>query len=517
MAQNRFTAPLLTVALAFSTTPAASGESKGPGKVDTNSPDYLLVLAPSIGKKPYDVRGTAFSIFTYSKAVFGLPIEVTPDYELKPNVIKDWFWDFKARKYRLKIDTSKKFQNGRAVSAKDIEFMLLKSFFMSDEVQEKKWLLNIRGLEVLKDKKGAKYASGLVEGVKVVDNETLDISLEQENPNFLYNLTKSVPSLVPPEELKSDYVSFNGLPIGSGNYKVTYDDQNSSLVRLERVGPANGSPKIVDIVGESDFKKQKPDIILGQLSSIGLPENHEYQHTEGSLPMGVSNIFFNFQSPAGSNLTFRRLINKLIDRSKLNLEDPSRSPLYEVLPSHFWGRLNQPNPFDPAEARKLFDSLPKDLKEAQHIVKYHGAIDNPPYTKALAEQFERFGLKVKFERVKTIKVEKGDTNAMYMIGLPVDFQDPLNIFTFYLSDGPRPYQHPADNKDYDKVFAEALYSKDKESQAAKIKDLSRKILDEVYSVPLFDLKMQYHTGSRVSSIGKQTFGPLLDLEQVKMK
>jgi ABC-type transport system substrate-binding protein len=479
--------------------------------------DRIIVYTPSAGKKPYAFPGRGFALFTYSTAVFGLPIAMTPGFELQPGFIKDWFWDFKDKKYRLKIDSNYRFHNGRKVTAQDVEFMLLKSYFMEQDRQDKKWLINLRGSAALKDKKGTKFRSGLIEGVKVVDEGTLDLYLENENPTFLYNLTRSIPPLVPIEEMKEDYLNFKNGPVGAGNYKVIFDDPKSTLVRLERIGPDNGVPKIVDIIGDCDFKKIQPDIILGPLSSIGLTGPTEYRSIESPLAVGVSNIFFNFQHPAGAHKGFRKMIDLLIDRQRLDPDDHSRSSLFELLPVHFWGRVNRKNPYNIEEARRIYASLPDTIKKMQHILEYHAAVERPAYIQSLDEQMKSLGLNVKFVRGTDALIEKNEAITMFAITTTVDFQDPLNVFSYFLSDGARPYQHPPGNTDFDELFYRALKARNKAEQAESIKLLSQKLLDDVYIAPLYELKMQFHIGKRIRTIGEQNFGPYLDLEQVRLK
>ena len=79
------------------------------------------------------------------------------------------------------------FHNKRKVTAKDLEFSFLRYFFAKFPNTGNSIQLNIKGTEKIKH--GQQYQSGIVEGVKILDERTVAVIPSKINPYFLYTFS----------------------------------------------------------------------------------------------------------------------------------------------------------------------------------------------------------------------------------------------------------------------------------------------------------------------------------------
>lgn len=488
----------------------------GAKSVEESKPSRIVVYTSSYDVKPYDQKASANSIFTFSHAVFGQPIYISQDYNLTPGLLRDWKWDYSRNRYVLKVDTSKKFHTGRSISAQDFEFMIIKSFLSSVKLLEKKWLLNVKGIGDLKQ--GQKYKSGMVEGIKVVDQETLEIIPENYDPSLLYTLAKSIPSLTPIEEMADDLVNFKNSPVGAGDYKVIWSDPNSSTVRLAKVDKNRKGPDEVDLVSGGELAKLKPDIVMGGIGIRGTPLEKEFRVLSTEVPTSVSVIDFNYKTPSGSNPLFRKMVATALDRDFINKDRPTSKSTNEILPEIFWGRINAESKYNLEKAIGYFKALPKDQQEMTHTILFHGPVGKvPDYIKRTKECFDKIGLKTNF--VQTSIVGLGDTESkvsMMVYGSVAEFQDPLNHFSAYNNNSSRPYQHPERDPEFQKLYDAAFRSANQSEKVNAIKKLSQYFYDKDIAVPIAENRIPVFVTSRILSIGKQYLGSALDLEQIQI-
>lgn len=125
------------------------------------------------GVKPWLDFYNAYPRGVYNLAVHGHPLRFSPDMQIAPGYIKFWKWDEKKSVYILKMDRSLKYHNGQPISAYDFEFVLVKPLLTNLAGFDYSFLRSIKGYD--KIKRGDKFRSGILEGIKVLDDETIEI------------------------------------------------------------------------------------------------------------------------------------------------------------------------------------------------------------------------------------------------------------------------------------------------------------------------------------------------------
>jgi ABC-type transport system substrate-binding protein len=456
---------------------------------------------------------------TFNTAVHGQALYFTPDLNIKPGYIKSWQWDMKERKYRLKLDTSLRFHDGRAITAKDFEFTLLKPFFTKlPTTNETVTLSFIAGVK--KINKGDKFKHGSVEGVKVIDNETIDIYLTSGHTRFLYSLGSLLAAFAPEDSFKEDYYTFKDTPIGAGPYKVEFNDPQSSMVRLKRIR-GNG-PEYLEFYSSKTAHTNKVDIALGggiyDMKAYSAENPNTYRMIEGALPNSIQVIVFNYQTEAAQNENFRRAVSLAIERWENLPEFPNLKPTNQIIPSVSFGYNSHFKPVhDIAKAKEIFAKLPQSIKSRTHKLIAHGTPGTPPvsYYVAVRDALRAIGMKVELEVSEETRIADGDTSrTMVLFGRYVE-SNPLSSFGYYYPGVSN--ETLKSNPEYAALFDKAENTESIEEVSKLIARLSEEINKKSIVIPLHERRPNYFLSNKISEVGVTDNAWALNVDNIKVK
>ena len=128
--------------------------------------------------------------------------------------------------YIIKIDNNKKWQDGSALIAKDIQFTI-------DRLKEGKSIYS--------------YNVEKVSSVEILDVNTVKINLSEEIPFFEYNLT--FPILPNNYYLGEDFYTCAKTPIGTGMFKIDkIEDSNIILSKNEKWWNKNNKDSKIETI-----------------------------------------------------------------------------------------------------------------------------------------------------------------------------------------------------------------------------------------------------------------------------
>ena len=167
----------------------------------TIAKDRMNVLLPLGKELPFSKDAPVDTIYATITPILGQLIYTSNSYDLEPGLLESFSWDFENSAYILKLKPNLHFHNGRKVTSKDLEFSLLRGFYSSRPSFFLAFLNNIKGIDAIKGKK--KFASGQVSGIKVIDERSISVKLNEPNPSFLHSLARAYFSVVPIEAFSS--------------------------------------------------------------------------------------------------------------------------------------------------------------------------------------------------------------------------------------------------------------------------------------------------------------------------
>ncbi len=476
-----------------------------------NASTALNVIVGDNGKKPFLPTSPVQSLMTIQSAVLGQLIYTESSFDLKPGLLESYKWNYKDQSYELSLRKNLKFHNNRKVTSKDLEFSILRGFFTPKGSWFKSFFNNIEGIDTLKGKK--QFKSGMVSGVRIIDDFRIKVKLKRPNPSFLHSIARTTFSLVPIEEMNSDYDSWKRFPVGCGNYKVVKVD-SANNVHLSYVGTNNDVAK--NIILSPNGIKDNSDIILTSPS-----ENNNIDLFHSKNAARVTSIYFNYKNKLAQNSNFRKALDLLIDRSKLTKGIDAYKPTNEYLASHFWGRIEKYDNQDVAYAKRLLSSLQGlDLTKLYKIPVFNSFFGNAQLGKYLNElegQFLQAGLKIQFYDTDKKFISSDDKESLFKIlSMGADVVDPTVLFSLIRS--PFKQHFPENDEKYFDLLVKAESAHSLDQRVIALKALSKHMYDNRYVVPLFERKSAIGINeAKIKSLGEQNGGIAFYLDRITIQ
>lgn len=150
-------------------------------------------------------------VLNLDKLIFEPLIRIDENYKIKLCLASECS-KTSNKSYVIKIDNNKKWHDGTALIAKDIQFTI-------DRLKERNSIYSYNVEKVI--------------SVEILDAETVKINLSEEDPFFEYNLT--FPILPNNYYLGEDFYTSLKTPIGTGMFKIESMDSNTiKLIKNEK-------------------------------------------------------------------------------------------------------------------------------------------------------------------------------------------------------------------------------------------------------------------------------------------
>ena len=464
---------------------------------------------PWVYNAPANCRGS------FNPAVLGLLLYIDNNSNLQPSSIETFDWDIKNNYYKLKLKDNLFFQNGRKVTSKDLEFSIVRFFFAKTPNIAATFMSNLKGTEKIKH--GQPYKTGLVDGIKILDERTIAITSSKPNPSFLYTLALADFALVPQEELENDLLTWKKWPVGSGAYQIdSFDKENRTyLLKLVKEKEYPNAPKTILFEQSRIFE---PDLSLKDSISA---EDKKFRKEKMLAPFFIRIFNFNFSSKLGSNNDFRKAVSLALSKEDIsNATKIATTPLYETTPPGGIGRINAVENQNISEAKKLFK---KALGEH-----YNNKIFKVPYTpddsylgleykEVIRKQLAVAGLQIEFFEIVNLWdpfTGKFKDSPMYLCSQGSDFFDPLVAFSKYRKGSPAKDRYPNDDL-LEQLIERAKEAPSRDNQHERLKDLSNYFNENNVISPLFVVPTTaYYKPEKISSIGNQFGGMTFYLDNI---
>jgi ABC-type transport system substrate-binding protein len=169
------------------------------------------IFQTSISLDP--IKILTFNELYIADSIFDGLVRYGQDGVIFPCLASSWEISEDQKVYTFHINESAKFHNGRIITANDVKFSWERSIKLVDKsILKQSKLELISGADSFRSEK-----VNNVSGLKVLDNNSIQVSLEQADRSFLDGLTNPPAWIIPKESAqKSD---FSLRPIGSGPFK----------------------------------------------------------------------------------------------------------------------------------------------------------------------------------------------------------------------------------------------------------------------------------------------------------
>ena len=406
--------------------------------------------------------------------------------------------------YTFKIREGVKFHNGREVKAEDFKYSL-----------ERLAQVNSKRNNVVKPILGAEEAiqraqSGgdtAMEGIKVLDDYTLEITLAEPYYPFLYLMTMDNASVVPREEVEKAGDGFSRKPVGSGPFKLDVWKENDMLRLVANEDYFAGKPKIPEIIMRvipepltrtAEYRAGKLDIV--DLTQGMLPRWKGSAHAEDVLQYHQSAILyygFNLQkegSPfAGSSDKARKLreaVNWAVDRQFIcdRITDGKHSPINGILPPGMPG-ANTTRPVftqDLDKAKQLLEEAGHPMGEGLPPVElwFNSQGDNAKIAQAVQNDLGLVGIEISLKQLDWaafLKATEAGEPAFFRLGWSSSYADPeyYLYFLFHSANhGPNGNSTFYSNPEVDRLIDQSYGVSDPEERLNLLREAEKLIVDD---------------------------------------
>lgn len=471
-----------------------------------NSAMKLKVYMGNIAIAPYDIHSSGNVLANFNSLVLGHLINNKNGFDLEPGILESFKYDFDTDSYILKLKPNTVFHDGTKATSKDLEFTLLRGFFGADKSFFHTYLGNIKGVREVKV--GDKFESGIVPGVRIIDNLTVAVELIGPNPSFFHSLTAAYFSLVPRKAFKSDYLSWKEKPIGTGPYQVAmaFDGEKTLLKKFDP------SSKFDEIELHTLYKeKANYDLSLEPIQSM--------KEEVGHKPAYVRMIEFSNQHPLSKNKDFRKLVYSVCKEVNYSDDAGKIVDTNEILPSHFWGHSDEHD--YSANITKIKENL--DLERIDFIVFAGKTLSEKHkyYASKLEKAFQKYGIKVTFtpNSEKFVSKETATKFPVRMVGVIADYVDPLIMFSAYRKLGHNIVYRPLGEvvEKYEELYLKAELSETFDKRLKTVKELNNYARINHVILPIAEERLSYfYNPDLIKNLGDQQSPLMINLQNIEM-
>lgn len=437
----------------------------------------------------------------YILQIFGGLVRLDDNLEPAPDIAEKWEVSNDGRTYTFYLREDVKFHDGRKVTADDFKYSLERACDPDTGSQTAATYLG----DIVGVKEVIAGQAEEISGVRVIDDYTLQITIDAPKSYFLSKLTYPTAFVVDRQEAEAGGEWWQQ-PNGTGPFKLK-EWQEENLLVLEKnkhyygekakVGSVvfqlwGGVPMNMYETGEIDAT----DVYIDYIDKVTDRSGPFFQELEIVPELSFSYIGFNHTKPPFDDVNLRRAFSQAIDKDKLV------SLVFRDMMQRADGILP---PGIPGFNENL-SGLEFDVAKAKELIanSKYGSVDNlPPITvttmgwgglisqslEALVHEWrQNLGVEVKVRQLEPqrflyhIKQEKDE---MYYMGWVADYPHPQNFLELLFRTGEENNAGEYSNPEVDALLDRAGMELDFDQSLALYQEVEQKLVDDAACLPLW--------------------------------
>jgi len=441
----------------------------------------------------------------YIVEIFSGLVSFGRDLEIIPDIAESWDVSPDGAVYTFHLRTNVTFHdNSRRVSADDFKFSMERA--LNPDTQSTVAEVYLDDLVGVED-----FINGdadEITGIKVVNPDTLELTIKAPSEVFLEKLTYPTGYVVDSREV-ADSTCFEGnwtlTPNGTGPFKMGQWELGKKIVLEPNeafyLDPKPSLSKVTYILsGGSSFTMYENDEV--DLTGVGInniesvrdtsnPLNKEY-HQSPSLD--VFYIGFNVNQPPFDDPDVRKALNMAVDKDFLanDFLEKLATPATGVLPPGMPGyneNLNAPE-FDKDAAKDLLDSTGKkdDLNGVKILTSGQGAAPSDILQAVVAMWQDNLGVTIEIEQEDFglfLRDLDDGTFDMFSLGWIADYPDPQNFLDIKFHSDSANNETGYSNSKVDDLLEQARTEKDEAKRLDLYQQAEELIVEDSSWVPLY--------------------------------
>jgi len=435
---------------------------------------------------------------------------VTFDRELNlvPDLAERWEVSDDRTVYTFFLRQNARFHNGKPVRAQDFKWSMERACdFRTGSITADTYLGDIVGC---RDKLRGKADE--VGGVEVIDDYTLEITIDQPRVYFLAKLTYPTAYVLDQENVERGGRTWTDNPNGTGPFKLAefrfgelialernedyYREPKPQLERINFV-LTGGSRMVMYEQGELDLTP----VTLNDIERVTDPTNPLSEELQTVESMGIFYIGLNVNQPPFDDMKVRQAFNYALDRQRIIdvVYKETRPVAWGIIPPTMPNYENPdlvPLEYDLEKARELIaESKYGDVSEFPDIT-FHvlgaGGATGRIIEAIIASYEENLGVVIEVQQTDWATFlsdlnRPDNPNQMWggEAGWIADYPDPHDFLDVLLRCGSFQNHTHYCNPDVDELLDQAAVENDPKRREALYRQVEQTVIDESPWVPLF--------------------------------
>ncbi|MCS6801559.1 MAG: peptide ABC transporter substrate-binding protein [Chloroflexota bacterium] len=451
---------------------------------------------------------------TYIVEIFSGLLTLDRDLRVVPDLAERWEVSPDGRTYTFSIRRDAKFHDGKQVRASDFKYSWERAAnprTLSPTADT--YLGDIVGVSDMLAGRAQQ-----ISGVRVIDDWTLQVTIDEPKSYFLAKLTYPTSFVVDRENIERGGRTWTDRPNGTGPFKLREWRKGQNIILERNENWYRGAPSLLRVnyilSGGSPITMYENDeidaTVFGILDAERIldpsPNNRLYREVvrdkdgqPGVAMLSTFYITFNVTKPPFDDVKIRQAMNYAVDKDRLisvvlrNMDIRADGILPPGMPGY--------NPqlrgyrFDPATARRLVaESRYPDLSRFDITLTTVGAGANPArYIQALTEMWKtHIGLDAKIEQVEWATFLDDQFAKKYTFfegpGWIADYPDPQNFLDILFYSKSKQNHTGYANPEVDRLLLQARVERDQNTRLRIYQQVEQMIMDDAVWIPLFHEK-----------------------------
>ncbi|WP_300408611.1 ABC transporter substrate-binding protein [Lagierella sp.] len=438
--------------------------------------------------------------------------------EIVPSLAKSWEVSEDGLVYTFHLNKGVKFHNGEELKADDVLFTIEKMMDPKEATVNSSVFEAIKGSKEKLEGKAEK-----VEGVKVVDDYTVELTLEKPSGPFLAGLSGAPASIFNRKAVEEGKDKFGFDPeytVGTGymKFKDWTQDKEINLIRnddyFKEPAKVDGVKYLMNIDKATErmmFENGEIDYLsLDKASYEKYNSDDKYKEyiTEYSGP-SMDYMVFNQKDPNMAKLEVRQAISKAIDRETFNktFYDGEGILINGVVPPGMPGyQKNLPEiEYNPNEAKELIEKANID-KSSPFIILQNGDSEyTHPMNEMLQKMLKEVGIEAEIKNMDMTSywdtVFSGEGFSMTIGPVTADVADPDDFYASFTVEDSGANGYNVTDEELSKKINEARDITDTDERIKALNELDKEIVHEkALYFPIASKVRRYITSSRVKNL-----------------
>lgn len=455
--------------------------------------DQVLVLlgGESTNPRQYDPATTHGS---GNKMIYSGLISFDPELNIVPDLAESWQVEGDTI-YTFTLRADARFHDGRSVTAHDVVYSWERAADPETESDTVLTYLN----DIVGVKEMHEGEADHITGLRVVDDRTLQVTIDEPKPYFLYKLTYPVAFVLDRANLESG-PDWYRTPNGTGPYRLVRWDR-FELMLYERNQDYYLEPPAIPYVAVRLYAGVGLRLYeMGDIDVTGVgywnvprvtdPDDPLHADLMTSVDLCTGFVFFDADQAPFDDPMVRQAFSMAFDREQYidvvleGIALPAKGLYPPGLPGY--NAALEGLPYDPEQARQLLedsqyggpDGLPPIVYTTGGIGTYVGGTAS-----ALAEMWQRnLGVTITVENLEPDRfqdeIDAGNHGQIFSGGWCADYPDPENFADVLFHTGSSQNEGHYSNPELDALLEKARVEQDPVKRMAMYQEAERIIVED---------------------------------------